>query len=153
LQIEKLNPWLAVVANLGMIVGIVFLAVEIRTNTAAVQSSSVQAVTNTSVEGLRALASDADLSRIRRTGDAQLSALTEDERYRYFLYYRNFWLTFQNNFFQRYFGVLDAGIWNTYARIICKDIGTPGIRATWPDHAEVLDPEFVRLVESCPSFK
>ncbi len=40
---DKLNQWLAVLANIGVVVGIVFLAMEIRTNTAtnriAIQSS------------------------------------------------------------------------------------------------------------------
>jgi Zn-dependent M32 family carboxypeptidase len=40
---DKLNQWLAVLANIGVVVGIIFLALEIRTNTAtnriAIQSS------------------------------------------------------------------------------------------------------------------
>jgi Zn-dependent M32 family carboxypeptidase len=40
---DKLNQWLAVLANIGVVIGIIFLALEIRTNTAtnriAIQSS------------------------------------------------------------------------------------------------------------------
>jgi hypothetical protein len=43
MKMDKLNQWLAVLANFGVVVGIIFLAMEIRTNTAtnriAIQSS------------------------------------------------------------------------------------------------------------------
>ena len=142
-----------VLANIGVIAGLAFLAVEIRNQTSSIQSASVQAVTNASAEALRELASDADLSRIKRKGDADIKALDDDEAYRYFLFYRIYWLRFQNNYFQRDIGVLSAGVWDTYARIVCRDIGEPGIRATWHDHSVVLDPKFVAFVESCPKFR
>ena len=44
---ERLNKWLGLVANFGVVVGIVFLAYEMRLNTDAMQSStSAQMVTN-----------------------------------------------------------------------------------------------------------
>lgn len=152
MDIDRANKWLALLANVGVLIGIVFLAIEIRSNTSAVQSSSIQSVTNSSAEGLRALASDSELSHIRRIGNMDPASLTEDEAYRYLLFNRNYWLTFQNNFFQKDLGILDAGIWNTYARILCEDIGVLGVKRTWPDHANVLDPRFVEFVESCPNF-
>ena len=92
------------------------------------------------------------LATLRLAGDVDPSALSDVQSFQYFAYYRQHWLHFQNIYFQRAFGVLNAGVWGTYARVICKDIGTPGIRVSWSDHAEVLDPEFVEYVESCPLF-
>ena len=39
---DRLNRWLALAANIGVLVGIVFLAVEIRQNTIAVQTAALQ---------------------------------------------------------------------------------------------------------------
>ena len=154
-RIKKIDvgQTIQVLANIGVIAGIAFLAVEIRNQTSSIQSASVQAVTNASTEALSGLASDADLSRIKRQGDADINALDDDGAYRYFLFYRTYWLRFQNNYFQRDFGVLNASVWDTYARVVCRDIGVPGIRATWHDHSVVLDPKFVAFVESCPTFQ
>lgn len=44
MKLEKLNQWLTLGANLGVIAGIVFLAVEIAQNTAAVRTQTVQSV-------------------------------------------------------------------------------------------------------------
>ncbi len=45
---EKLNQWLAIFGNLGVIAGIIFLALEIQTNTNAVRSASYQSFNDTS---------------------------------------------------------------------------------------------------------
>ena len=143
--------WLAVASNFAVIAGLVFVALEIRVNTSAVLSATVQEVTNLSAEALSDLASDSTLAHLRLRGDADPSLLSELETFQYFAYYRGYWLRMQNTFFQRRLGVLDGGAWDTYARTICIDMRTPGIRATWPSHSLVLDPEFVTFVETCPS--
>ena len=152
MNLDKLNTWLGLVANIGVLFGIAFLAYEIQVNTSAIRSASVQAITNASMDNLSDLASDRDLAILRLAGDLDPSKLSDVQSFQYFAYYRQHWLHFQNIFFQRNFGVLNAGVWDTYARVICIDIETPGIKATWSDHAEVLDPEFVEYVESCPLF-
>jgi len=90
-------------------------------------------------------------AKARLRGDADLAGLSELESYQFLAYYRAYWLHFQNVFFQQNLGVLESGVWDTYARILCTDYrGLPGVRATWPDHAPVLEPDFVGFVESCP---
>ena len=149
MDLDRLNKWLVLLANIGVIAGIVFLAMEIKVNTSAIRSASLQSITDASADTLRALASDRELAALRLAGDADPSQLSETEKFQYFAYYRQHWLRLQNIFFQQRFDVLPEEVWETYARIICTDIQTPGIKASWPDHAAVLDPAFVEFVESC----
>jgi hypothetical protein len=149
MELDKLNRWLTLAANIGVIAGIVFVAFEVQLNTSAIRSATIQAITDASANSLRSLASDPEMAQLRLDGDKDLSSLSDLQAYQYHVYYRQHWLRFQNIFFQRRFGVLEEGVWGTYARIICTDIKTEGIRANWPNHAEVLDPEFVIFVESC----
>ncbi len=79
-----------------------------------------------------------------------MADLSELESFQYLAYYRGHWLRFQNIFFQQELGALQVGVWDTYARVICTDIRTPGIRANWPEHSSILDGVFVQFVESCP---
>jgi len=141
-----------VLGVLSVVAGLFLVAWEIRSNTAAVESASSQAVTDASLEALNLLASDAELAHIRRIGDLDPESLTEDEAWRYWIYYRGYWLRFQNVFFQRQMNVLGERLWGSYMHIMCNDIQKSGIRAGWPDHAAVLNPEFVAAVESCPDF-
>jgi hypothetical protein len=47
-MVERLNHWLALIGNLGVIAGIVFLAYEIQANTNAVRSATYQAFNDSS---------------------------------------------------------------------------------------------------------
>ena len=149
-RLHKFNIWLTLAANVGVLAGIVFLALEIRQNTAATHSATVQSVTDNSTTGLRMYAANADLSRIRLKGDFEHSTLTELERFQYFAHNRGFWLHFQNVYFQIGLGALEPRVWATYERIICMDMPSrPGLRIDWEQHSPVLDPEFVAVVEGC----
>ena len=149
MDLDKLNKWLALAANIGVIAGIIFLALEVQVNTTAIRSSTIQAITDASANSLQLLSSDAALAQLRIDGVKYLACLIERRAYQYHVYYRQHWLRFQNIFFQHRIGVLADSVWGTYARIICQDIKTQGIRASWPNHANVLDPTFVEFVEAC----
>ncbi|MGD8340948.1 MAG: hypothetical protein PVH89_09205 [Gammaproteobacteria bacterium] len=141
-----------VVAAVAVVVSLIYVGVGLRDNTAAVRSASIQAITTTSQNGLIAESTSADLSRIRRIGDEDYEQLDLDERRRYFTLYRQIWLSFQNVFFQRDLGTVGADLWGTYQRIICNQLSRPGVKATWPNHAAVLDPGFVAAAEGCSTF-
>jgi len=141
-----------VVAAVAVVISLVYVGIGLRDNTAAVRSASVQAITTTSQNGLIAESTSAELSRIRRVGDDDPSTLDVDERHRYYTLYRQIWLSFQNVYFQRDLGTVGADLWGTYQRIICSQFTRPGVRATWADHASVLDPGFVDAAEACATF-
>jgi len=141
-----------VVAAIAVVISLIYVGIGLRDNTAAVRSASVQAITATSQNGLIAESTNADLSRLRRVGDDDPSSLDVDERYRYYTLYRQIWISFQNVYFQRDLGTVGADLWATYQRIICSQFTRPGVRATWEDHASVLDPAFVSVAEACPTF-
>ncbi len=147
----RVGRWVTVVSNFAVIAGLVFVALEIRVNTRAVHSATVQDLTSLSAEALSALATDSALAHLRLRGDADPSALTALESYQYFSYYRGYWIRFQNAYFQKGLGVLDGAAWGMYARIVCADMQSRGVRATWKQHSAILDPGFVAVVEACPA--
>lgn len=149
-RLKRLNTWLTLAANVGVLAGIVFLALEIGQNTAATHSATVQSVTDNSTAGLREYAANSDLSRIRLKGDFEHAALSELEKFQYFAHNRGYWLHFQNVYFQIGLGALEPRVWATYERIICVDLASrPGLLIDWEQHSAVLDPTFVAVVEKC----
>ena len=141
-----------IVAAVAVVVSLVYVGIGLRDNTFAVRSASAQAVTNTSLDILFGQATNADLSHIRIVGDDDYSALTEEEKYRYYLLYRPIWLSWQNVYLQQELGVIDPKLWGTYERVICATMDKPGVQESWHIHSSVLDPGFVALAEACSSF-
>jgi len=67
-------------ANLGVIAGIIFLAIEIRASTRATQAASIQAASALDQEHLLMLGSDRELTKLWETYSYFPDTLPEDER-------------------------------------------------------------------------
>jgi hypothetical protein len=106
---ERINQWLTLVANLGVIAGIVFLAYEIQQNTAAVRSSTYQSWNESGNSYFDFVAEHAqDLARIGQYSDpAQLSSA---EQYSFMANaFKNF-NTWETTFLQHRAGALDDDV-------------------------------------------
>ena len=148
-RLSELAHFAEIAAAITVVISLIYVGRQVQDNTAAIKSSTMQAVADSSDIALQNQAADEELTRIRMTGHADVSALTELEAVRYMSFHRGQWLRMQNIHAQQQLGVLDEGFWYTYSRIICDIYAEPGIRATWPDHSHVLSPDFVEFVESC----
>ena len=158
MNLEKWSLIAEITGGVAIVISVVILIVEVRGNTAAIRAASAQSITDATVDVLTLMASDGELSALRVAGDQTIRepldpASADSDRWRYFFYNRQHWMRFQNVYLQARSGALDPAVWDTYERVVCTDMTNtnwPGINATWPDHRNVLDPEFVDLVESCP---
>ena len=152
-NLTKLNPLLEFFGGIAVLVGLIFVGLELRQNTEAVQADTLQSITEQSQDYLLLLASDGEINAIWRQGVADLSELDEGEASRFNFLYRAQWIRFQNAYLQWRRGTLDDNDWAFYAGIICRkggDEGSPSARgATWPDHKGALTKEFVEFVETC----
>ena len=79
-EVDRLNWWVALIANLGVIAGIVFLAYEIRINTNAVSTSSNTSYISYWTEMNTSVAQDAELVEIMfAAGTGGLESLRPDQ--------------------------------------------------------------------------
>lgn len=152
-NLTKLNPLLEFVGGVAVLIGLVFVGLELRQNTEAVQAATLQSLTEQSQDYLLLLAEDGEINAIWRKGVADLSKLDAGEASRFNFLYRAQWIRFQNAYLQWRRGTLDDNDWAFYAGIICRkggDKGSPSARgATWPDHRGALTTDFVAFVEAC----
>jgi len=148
-DLSELAHYAEIAAAITVVISLIYVGRQVQDNTAAIRSSTMQAVADSSDTALQYQAADEDLTRIRTIGNADISALTELEAVRYMSFNRGQWLRMQNIYAQQQLGVLDERFWYTYSRIICDIYSPSGVRATWSDHSDVLDPDFVTFVESC----
>ncbi len=152
---EKLNQRLTILANFGVIVGIIFLVVEIRQtsnqieqNTAALSAQTIFQINESSNASKRAFAQDAELAELLMRGDEDPESLTELERARFinwtrarFAFLEAYWL------YQRK-GLIDDRDASGLRGWICETFSVKGARWVWQNHLGNYTDGFVEDVES-----
>jgi hypothetical protein len=140
-----------IIAAIAVVVSLVYVGQEVKRNTAAIQGASLQAIATSDSETLLTVAADASLSEVIRLGHDDPDLLNQSEKFRYTLFMRNFWLSFQNIYQQRELQLLDETVWQSYLTVICGMKSRTGVQKTWPEHSHILEDKFVATVEQCGS--
>lgn len=148
-KLAELAQTAEIIAAVAVVVSLIYVGQEVQSNTSAIRGAAMQAIATTDADALMTIASDADLSEIVRLGDQDPSQLSPADAFRYSLFLRQFWLSFQNIFQQSELGLIDVSVWHSYLTIICGRYSDPGPRETWPAHVNVLESDFAAVVESC----
>ena len=140
----KVNEWLTLIANVAVVGGIIFLAIEIRQNNELLRSESRQALVTNDVASLSANFQNADVFA-KLISESEMSA--EDQLRLSFM----FALDLRNRefeYFQYINGLLDEQAWLAYRHVILINHST-GLGRTWWDEIGrgIVDPEFGKLVD------
>jgi hypothetical protein len=148
MNISKFNNWFTLLANVGVIAGILFLAYEIRQNTTSLQAAAIQASTEVARENIMTLVNDPSLLELKNKAPSELS-IVEEQRLSWLS--RSFWLSMQGLWRQWQLGILPEEEWLVWQGIICGNMTTNnGLsgRVFWERSRGGLIPEFVALSES-----
>ena len=141
---SQINDWLALIANLAVVGGIVFLAIEIRQNNELLRSESRQTLVANDVTSLSANIGNADVFAKMASGQD----LTMEEQLRLSFM---FMLDLRNRefeYFQYINGLLDEETWLAYRYVIVVNHSTKLGRAWWDQVGRgIVDPGFARMVD------
>lgn len=141
---SKINEWLTLIANVAVVGGIIFLAIEIRQNNELLRSESRQALVTNDVASLAANFQNADVFA-KLVSESEMSA--EDQLRLSFM----FALDLRNRefeYFQYINGSLDEQTWLSYRHVIVINHSTGLGRAWWDKIGRgIVDPDFARLVD------
>jgi len=142
---EKLNSWLTLAANVGVIAGIVFLAIEIRQNSDAVRAQTKAQLAEGVTELFSVNMNDKEYASVLMRGN-NLEDLTPVEQYQYFRH-RSAWVHYWNNVAYQYeMGMYDESEFELQISTIRADMETfPGLKVHWCNNK---DSASKRLVES-----
>ena len=102
----ELKSTFEIIGPVAVVIGRVFVGIEVRQNTAAVQAETLQGLNDSSQEFLLVLASDPELVEIQQKALNDPDSLNEIEALRYTLLERTRWLRSQNAYFQHQRGTL-----------------------------------------------
>lgn len=129
----------------AIVASLVFVGVELRQNTAAVQADTLQSLTALTTSSMYMIGSDPELARINREGLADYSSLSESDRSQFNNFRRATWIRMQMAFLQWRTGTLGDEVWQFYSQFLCQyyEVGD------WDVHKDILLNDFVELVEAC----
>jgi len=127
----------------AVLLGLVFVGLEIKQNTAAMQAATIQGLTDSSQEYLLLLAANPELLEIQQKAVTDPDQLSETEARQYFHIERTRWLRSHIAFQQFRRGTLGEEDWEPYERLICQRE-----LSYWQDHKYVFSNQFVEFVES-----
>ena len=145
METERLNHWMSVLANIAVLGGVIFLALEIQQNTNAIRATAIQESVNVARQQILLFVTDPDVNRLNT---ADFDQLNEEDRQRVFWLRRSFWLGMDSLYRQRELGVFPEVEWAMWTKIICSNYARtePEI---WSANAASLPADFVEIVESC----
>jgi hypothetical protein len=146
MKIERVNQWLTLLANFGVMIGIIFLILELNQNTQALRANAIQNSTELAREQVMMFSQDADVVRITLVED--LDELSDIDRRRAFWINRSFVTAMMGLYRQWTLGMLPDEEWENWTRIICSNAANPNFYKLW--NPSTLIPSFVQYVEhSC----
>jgi hypothetical protein len=138
-----------VVGAIGVVVTLVYLAAQIRQNSADVRSATRQAVSTAQVEIGIHLATNhelrASLSRWLQSGPAPTSP---DVQLRDELFLRAMLRSFENQYHQNRDGTFDDMIWAGYLENMRRAICAPGFRDFWGPNRTLFSTDFAAFVDA-----
>ncbi len=135
------------IGSVAVLISLIYVGFQIRSNTRAVRASTFLGLTNGWVEYVHLMAQPevaALLERARREPDR----LDPVELSRVWAFGRGTFRRFENDYFQFRSGTFDAGAWLGYQNSLRNEIlSAPHMRAMWALTRDVFSPEFAALVD------
>ena len=122
----NLSQSIAIAANIGVIIGIAFLGVEIRGSTVATQAASLHTASELDQSFLIEIGSDAELSRIWTAYVGEPEALTDDEKTQATFLFAALMRRLENILLQYELGALSEDGWQSRRGLFAGIANTPG---------------------------
>ena len=143
---DKLNQWLTLSANVGVLLGILFLAFEVQQNTAAIQSQTRATVFSGTQEELWKNMEYTDVTLNMLATERQLSP---EEKIRFDAWMMAFMSARQFEWFEFESGNLDSAQWETTQRVIPLVLGCSRCRDWWSEVGSLaFNPEFAAITDN-----
>ena len=132
------------ITSVAVVVSLIYLALEVRQNTRAIEGSAFQELIHASDASLLVVAGDSVLADIQLRGNGDFQSLTPNEQLRYVMLTRVYWRNWENAFLQYQRGLIGEGEWGLYRTLACN-----AKSSSWQLHESVMTPSFAEFVESC----
>ncbi len=135
------------VAALGVILSLIFLAIQLRQNTKAVQSSAIQNLVESLSNNAQANVENEYLVPLMLRANAGIETLSEEERVRLHFWFVMAVRRFEGVYFQRRLGFVDAAVTEGFERSHISILASKSGRAWWSTAKEAFASGFISYVD------
>ncbi len=140
---SKLNERLTLIANLSVIVGIIFLAYELQQNTQAIQAQTRDSITEKQMTYLGWVAGNRDLAGVQARGQfGGTAGLDTAEAQMFRLYTNGMFREWENSHSQYERGLFTPEEFEPRIETWRLNMGSPGYREVWAGRRETFAPSF-----------
>jgi len=146
MKLDKLNQWLILISNIGVLAGIIILTVEINQNTIVARSSARQAITE--------MVSARPMASVENRDVAELSLkifndepLSELERLRVMSRWYSTMRDWENIHYQYQIGMLTEDEWRGFRLNLKSLFGTPTLLEFWANERQYFSQRYQTEVE------
>ena len=148
MKLELLNAFAQLIAAIGVIASLFYLAVQIRQNTRSQRSIVVDSLTGSLIALLGPQATDPALTRAFAAAVEDWHAATEEDRLRAIALLLMLFKLCENAWFQQRQGTLDREQWEAWDLHIRVYYHRPGVKTWWSLRRAMFTASFREYVES-----
>lgn len=139
------------IGGFGVVVTVIYLAYQIRQNTASTRSATYQSVVADVSEWTLQLGLSSDSTRIYVTGIEDLDDLTVAEVAQFNFLLASVIRHFENIHYQYISGAIDHDVWDGWSSRILGVLGKPGVKAWWDSQKAVFSSDFQAFIDEAPA--
>ena len=144
---EALGAIANLFAAIGVIATLIYLSIQIRQNTKAVRSSSIQNLVQSFSMTAQAAVENEYIVPLLLKANAGSGGLTEEERVRLHFWFIMTFRRFEGVYFQRDLGLVHAEVIDGFERSYIAILTSKSAQAWWANSKEIFSSGFVSYVE------
>jgi hypothetical protein len=148
MTLESLGNIGDLIGGVAVVVTLVYLAIQIKKNSSAVQMNALQTLQNEANQANIAVASNPELARVLAAAEAGIDKLSPVERYQFDYFAVHFFETYESAFHMHARGHIDSEIWASW-KLGFRNEPTPAFLDYWDLENEDYLPTFREFVETC----
>lgn len=137
---DSLNKWVAILSNLGVLAGIVFLGIEIQQNSNMTQAQTRTQLTEQALQSIDIARTPDMISLFQKIGNGE--ELDPNDAFRYEMYIRRLFRGAENTFYQHRVGTLTESEFEGQLNFLGRTLSQQGYRDFWAEYSNDFSTEF-----------
>lgn len=117
------------VGALGVILSLIFVGIQVKRNTAMLQTASRETSTNRTIDTTRFLAADPEIARLFLKGSQNYEALDLEERFRFGMLLYSLMSDWNDQYVKHLDGVMEDETWEANLENLRVTLSSPGVCA------------------------
>jgi len=145
---EAVNAISQLVSSVAVVLSVLYLGIQVHRSTRVAKLATQDAAATALRDVTKPFMENADLERIWRVGLEDLSALSTEDRARFFHAAYQFLKAFETIHFHYVYGLMDRQLWEGWLGLLRHYVSAPGIAHYWNLRPEVFSERFRKFVNA-----